>query len=165
MSSSSSLSSKVPTTLSWSIIVSWYSDCQRPAWPRLSGLGCAEVHVGGVEPHEERCVGLVLTVNEAERRFKELVVGRFHALLGQRPGVFDATVSPAVDHSSGTESLPEVGEVVGRWVVCQLRLLFGVQVVEVAEELVEAVVGRQELVLVTEVVLAELAGGVAERLQ
>ena len=37
--------------------------------------------------------------------------------------------------------------------------------VEVAEELVEAVVGRQELVLVAEVVLAELAGGVAEVLQ
>jgi hypothetical protein len=38
-------------------------------------------------------------------------------------------------------------------------------VVEVAEELVEAVVGRQELVLVPEVVLAELAGGVAEGLE
>ena len=41
----------------------------------------------------------------------------------------------------------------------------GVQVVEEAEELVEAVVGRQEFVLVAEVVLAELAGGVAQRLQ
>ena len=48
-------------------------------------------------------------------------------------------------------------------VVRVLRLLLGVQVVEVAEELVEAVGGRQELVLVAEVVLAELAGGVAER--
>jgi hypothetical protein len=38
-------------------------------------------------------------------------------------------------------------------------------VVEVAEELVEAVIGRQHLVAVAEVVLAELAGGVAERLQ
>jgi hypothetical protein len=61
--------------------------------------------------------------------------------------------------------LPEVGEVFGRWVVCLLRLLFGVQVVEVAEELVEPVVGRKELVLVAEMVFAELAGGVAERLQ
>ena len=47
----------------------------------------------------------------------------------------------------------------------QLRLLLGVEVVEVAEELVEAVDGRQELVQVAEVVLAELAGGVAERLE
>ena len=38
-----------------------------------------------------------------------------------------------------------------------LRLLLGVQVIEVAEELVEAMIGRQELVLVAEVVLAELA--------
>jgi hypothetical protein len=38
-------------------------------------------------------------------------------------------------------------------------------VVEVAEELVEPVVGRKELVLVAEVVLAELAGGLAEWLQ
>ena len=46
-----------------------------------------------------------------------------------------------------------------------LRLILGVEVVEVAEELVEAVHRRQELVAVAEVVLAELAGHVAERLQ
>ena len=46
-----------------------------------------------------------------------------------------------------------------------LRLLLGVQVVQVAEELVEPVHRRQVLVAVAEVVLAELAGGVAERLE
>src|SRR5436190_706103 len=46
-----------------------------------------------------------------------------------------------------------------------LRLLLGVEVVEVAEELVEAVDGRQIFVAVAEVVLAELAGGIAERLE
>ena len=61
--------------------------------------------------------GLVLAVDEAERRFEELVVDGLHTLPGQRPGVLDATVGPAVDHPPGTESLPEVGEVVGRWVV------------------------------------------------
>jgi hypothetical protein len=50
-------------------------------------------------------------------------------------------------------------------VVVGLRLFLGVQVVEVAEELVEAVVGGQVLVLVAQVVLAELAGGVAVRLE
>ena len=50
-------------------------------------------------------------------------------------------------------------------VVGVLRLLLGVEVVEVAEELLEAVVGRQHLVAVAEVVLAELAGDVAERAQ
>ena len=40
-----------------------------------------------------------------------------------------------------------------------------VQVIEIAEELVEAVHRGQELVPVAEVVLAELAGGVAQRLE
>jgi hypothetical protein len=46
-----------------------------------------------------------------------------------------------------------------------LRFLLSVQVVEVAEELVEAMRGRQVLVHVPQVVLAELAGGVAQGLQ
>jgi hypothetical protein len=67
-----------------------------------------------------------------------------------------------VDHAARPEALPELRAL---RVVGVLRLLLGVQVVEVAEELVEAVVRRQELVLVAEVVLAELSGGIAERLQ
>ena len=50
-------------------------------------------------------------------------------------------------------------------IVRQFRLFLGVQVVEVAVELVEAVDRRQELVAVAEVVLAELAGGIAQRLE
>jgi hypothetical protein len=50
-------------------------------------------------------------------------------------------------------------------VVRVLRVLLGVQVVEVAEELVEAVDGRQELVPVAEVILAELPRRVAVVLQ
>ena len=46
-----------------------------------------------------------------------------------------------------------------------LGLILGVQVVEVAEELVEAVNGRQEFVAVAEMVLAELSGRVALRLE
>ena len=42
-----------------------------------------------------------------------------------------------------------------------LRLFFGVQVIEVAEEFIEAMVGRKHLVAIAEVVLAELAGHVA----
>ena len=38
MPRSSSCCSRAPTHLSWSIMTSWYSDCQRPDWPRLSGL-------------------------------------------------------------------------------------------------------------------------------
>jgi hypothetical protein len=46
-----------------------------------------------------------------------------------------------------------------------LRFVLGVQVVEVAEELVEAVYGRQELVAVAEMVLAELCGSITLRLE
>ena len=64
----------------------------------------------------------------------------------------------AVDHAARAVLLLELGIL---RIVVGLRLFFGVQVIEVAEELVEAVLGRQVLVLVAEVVLAELAGGVA----
>ena len=50
-------------------------------------------------------------------------------------------------------------------IVRQLGFLLGVEVIEVAEELVEAVHRGQVLVAVAEVVLAELAGGIALRLQ
>ena len=44
-------------------------------------------------------------------------------------------------------------------------LVLGVEVIKIAKELVEAVHGRQELVAVAEVVLAELSGGIALRLE
>src|SRR5690606_26750692 len=50
-------------------------------------------------------------------------------------------------------------------VIRVLRLFLGIQVIEVAEKLVEASHRRQVLVHVAEVVLAELASGVAERLE
>ena len=46
-----------------------------------------------------------------------------------------------------------------------LGLILGIEVVKIAEELVEAVDGRKKLVAVTEVVLPELRGHVAERLE
>ena len=45
------------------------------------------------------------------------------------------------------------------------RVFHRIEVIEVAEELIEAVDGGQELVEVAEVVLAELAGGIAQRLE
>src|SRR5437899_10343616 len=45
------------------------------------------------------------------------------------------------------------------------RVLHCIEVIEVAKEFVEAVNGRQKLVLVAKVVLAELAGGVALRVE
>src|SRR6266851_751 len=52
-----------------------------------------------------------------------------------------------------------------RWIVGEFRFLFRIQVIEVAEELVESVHGRQELIAIAEMVLAKLTGGVTERLE
>ena len=106
--------------------------------------------------------GLHGLLHELQRPGGDLLVDGFHALLGQRAGVVDTAVGKAVNHPARAELLLELG--VFR-VVGVFRLLLGVQVVEVAEEFVEAVIGRQHLVAVTEVVLAELAGDVTERLE
>jgi hypothetical protein len=108
-------------------------------------------------------------LDDVDRRLGDLVVDGLHALLGQRTGVVDplrpVAVRPRVEDAAAAEAPPELGEIGGRRVVRQLGFLLSVQVVEVAEELVEAVVRRQVLVLVPQVVLAELAGGVAPGLQ
>ena len=69
---------------------------------------------------------------------------------------------PAV-HQAARAVLVVVGLVVRERVPVRVR--HGVEVVQVAEELVEAVQRRQVLVQVAEVVLAELPGGVALRLE
>ena len=109
---------------------------------------------------------------------EELLVHGLHALAGQRAGVLDRLLADAAEarvlrrivlvgrlalqHAARAELGPELGVL---RVVGVLRLLLGIEVVEVAEELVEAVNRRQELVAVAEVVLAELAGRVALRLE
>ena len=127
------------------------------------------VHVRRVEPHEERLAGVVGGLDELLGRREELVVARLHPLLGQRTGVLDLlaalAVGPAVQHAAGPVFLLEVGEVLRVRIVHFLGFFLGVQVIQVAEELVEAVHRRQVLVAVTEVVLAELAGAIAERLE
>src|SRR5262249_19552860 len=60
---------------------------------------------------------------------------------------------------------PELGaepRVLG--IVRILRLFLGVEVIEIAEELIEAMRRGQMLVAIAEMVLAELAGGIAKRL-
>ena len=68
---------------------------------------------------------------------------------------------PGMDHAARAEVLAEVREVLLGRIVVHLRLFLGVEVIEVAEELVEAVVGRQHVVEIAEMVLAELSGRVA----
>ena len=125
-----------------------------------------DVHAGGVPPEEERLVRLLRVGHEADRLLGELVVDGLHPLLVERAGALDllraVRVGPGVDHAARAVFLAQLRVLE---VVRVLRLLLGVEVVERAEELVEAVRGGQVLVEVAEVVLAELPGHVALRLE
>src|SRR5580693_1574918 len=129
----------------------------------------AKMHVRRVGPDEELFPLLICARDETLCGPDKFVVDRLHAFLGQRPGVLDLlpalSIRPAVKHATGTKVLPEVWELRFGRVISQFRLLLCVQMVEVAEELVEPVHRRQVLVPVAEVVLPELAGSVSQRLQ
>ena len=85
--------------------------------------------------------------DEGDGSIRGFVVDRLHALLGQRAGVFDllgaVRLGPGMDHAARAEFLAELRVLE---IVLVLRLFFGVQMVKVAEELVETVIGRQMLV-------------------
>ena len=138
----------------------------------------AQMHARRVEPAEERLARRLLPLHEVDGRGRGLVVDRLHALLGQRAGVLDGLLADlaearidggivavgrlAFQHAARAE-FGLVGRVLR--IVRQFRLFLGVEMVEIAEELVEAVHGRQRLVAVADMVLAELAGGIAEVLE
>ena len=67
-----------------------------------------------------------------------------------------------MDHTARAELLAEFRII---RIVLVLGLFLGIEVIEIAEELVKAMHGGQELVAVALVVLAELTGGIALRLQ
>ena len=127
MPSSSSRSSSWPTFLSWSIIVSWYGDCQRPAWPRLSGFVCVRKCMCVVFTQQKNGLPpVVLALDEVGRGGDELVVAGLHPLAGERAGVLDPLLADsaparlrarvvlvrgtAMQHAAGTEALLELGK-------------------------------------------------------
>ena len=77
--------------------------------------------------------------------------------MNKRTRIFNTPVGVGVDHTPGSESIAKLGVL---RVVRMFRLVLGVQVIEIPIELIEAVARREELILVTKVVLAELSGGV-----
>jgi hypothetical protein len=96
------------------------------------------MHPGRVEPDEERLLVGHGLVEELLGGGKDLAVDRFHALPGERPGVVDLLATPAVgprvEYAPRSILLSEFGIL---RVVIGLRLLLRVQMVEVAQELVE----------------------------
>src|SRR5262245_5337011 len=136
------------------------------------------MHARRVEIAEPRAPLLGLALHEVDRTGQELLVDRLHALGVQGTCVLDDLLAhapegfidrivvlvncPAFQHPARTEFFATVGIL---WIVRILRLLLGVQMVQVAEEFVETVHRRQVFVTVAKVVLAELPGRVAEMLE
>src|SRR5262245_64385155 len=67
-----------------------------------------------------------------------------------------------MEHTTRTEAFSK-GRILG--IIHIFRLLLRIEMIQISEEFVEAVLRRQELVLISKVVLAKLSGGVAERLE
>src|SRR4029077_10719608 len=117
------------------------------------GVGL-EMHVRRVEPDEEWLARVVLALDEILGAADEFVVASLHALPGEWAGVGHFLFSdpaptwllgrivridrPRVDHSARSERLVEVREILLAGIVWQFGLFFGVEVIEIAEELVEA---------------------------
>src|SRR4051794_3062680 len=94
-------------------------------------------------------------VDEVHGGAEKLLVHRLHALPGQRAGILAALLAPgaesrifaggvgerrrAAEHAARTKALAELDVL---RIVWMFRLVFGVEVVEIAEEYVEAVHGR-----------------------
>jgi hypothetical protein len=92
----------------------------------------------------------------------EFLVHRFHAFNREWACIFDFAVSVRMNDTAWPKVLLKFG--IFR-VIRIFRFFLSVQVVEVAEELVKAVIGGKELVLVAQVVLPELPGRIAEGLE
>ena len=67
----------------------------------------------------------------------DVVIDGFHSIFGQWAGVLYSAVGIAVDYTPRSEFLMEAREFVFEGIIGVFRFLFGVQVIEVAVELVK----------------------------
>jgi hypothetical protein len=104
-------------------------------------------------PQEERLLVLGLALEEIERLRNDLIVEGFHPLGGQRSFILGWTVSGARNDAARVELLAELG--IGRtvWI---LQILVAIEVVEIAEVLIEAMAMRKMFLKIAEMILAEL---------
>ncbi len=103
------------------------------------------MHTHGVKPDKERLIALVYLVNKLQGSCKELFIYGFHSLSSQGSAVFHAAVSKTVNHTPWPKAFSECGIL---WIVRVFRAFLGIQVIKITKELVKAVIGRQEFILV-----------------
>ena len=121
------------------------------------------MHTRKVHPAKEWRPSLGLFRDEVRARLSRLVVDSLHPLNVQWASVLDLAIRKRVEDAARVVTFKEIGIVTKP--IGTFGLLFGVEVVQVAEELIEAVFGRQKFVTVAEVILAKLSRSVAKRLQ
>ena len=114
-----------------------------------------DMHARRVPPEEERFVGLRSALHEIDGAGRDFFVNGLHALPRQRAGILDLAVGARLDDTAWSELLGEFSRL---RVIRMLRLFLGIQVIQVSEKLVEAMVRRQMLIEIAEVVLAVLGG-------
>ena len=131
------------------------------AFPFLAEVG-PDMHACGGHPGKEWFAILVGPFDEINRRVGKFVVSGFHALFRHGTGVLDLlaafAVSPGVEHAPGAALFTELFIL---RIVIAFRLFLCVEMVEVAEDPIQAMDCRQMFVLVAQMVLAELPTRVA----
>src|SRR5262249_50528961 len=149
-----------------------------PGLPPALFLGMREqTHVRRIEPDEEWPFGIMLALDEALGRRDKFVIARFHALFRERSRILDLLLAgaapapllrrvvfvrrPGTDHATRTIILSKIGKILVRRIVGHFRLFFGIEVIEISEKLVKAVIGRQHVIEITEMVLSELSRRIA----
>src|SRR3990170_4495531 len=121
-----------------------------------------DMHARRVEPDEEGLAVLDRLLDELLFGGVDFQINGWHPCLGERTGVLDLlpalAVGPRMEYTARAVFLLKLGIL---RVVIGFGLFLSVEVVEIAEELVEPMHRRQMLVAVAEVVLAELARRIA----
>src|SRR5689334_22589467 len=102
-----------------------------------------QMHARGVHPAEEGPIGPSLPLHEIDGGIRSLVVNCFHPLASERTGIFYLSIGKRSEDTARRSRLREGSVILGPGRV--FRLLLRVEMVEVAIEFVEAVLGRQVL--------------------